>query len=158
MVELDVKIEAGDLYDYMLMHAYHSCSGLASGGVGAIAVISGIVRGYPVFVIMGLFLLLYLPASLFLKSRQQAQATPAFQRPLHYVLDEKGITISQDGERQSQDWGDMVKAVSTGRSIIVYTGKVNATIFPEREMGDKRAYVIEMISTHMPPKKVFIRK
>jgi hypothetical protein len=51
----------------------------------------------------------------------------------------------------------MVKAVSTGHSIIVYTSRVNATIFPNRETKDKRMDVIRMISTHMPPKKVRIR-
>ena len=67
------------------------------------------------------------------------------------------ITVSQNGEEQHQDWGDMVKALSTGHSIIVYTSRVNATIFPKREMGDKKTDVIEMISTHMPPQKVKIR-
>ena len=54
-------------------------------------------------------------------------------------------------------WGDMYKAVSTGRSIILYTSRVNATIFPKRQLGDSKASVIEMISTHMPPARVKIR-
>lgn len=157
MVELDVKIEAADLYDYMLMHAYNSASGLLGSGVGAVAVLVGILKGQPVFLAAGIVLLLYLPVTLFLKSRQQALSNPAFGQPLHYVLDGQGITVSQNGEEQHQDWGDMVKAVSTGHSIIVYTSRVNATIFPRREMGDKRTDVIEIISTHMPPKKVHIR-
>ena len=65
--------------------------------------------------------------------------------------------MSQNGETQHQDWENMVKAVSTSRSIIVYTSKVNATILPKRVMGDKKTDVIEIISTHMPPKKVRIR-
>lgn len=157
MVELDVKIEAGDLYDYMLMHAYHSASGLLGSGVGAVAVLVGFMKGQPVFLLAGAVLLLYLPWTLYVKSRQQALANPAFKEPLHYVLDEQGLTVSQNGQEQHQGWDSMVKAVATGRSIIVYTSRVNATIFPEREMGEKRTDVIEMISTHMPPKKVHIR-
>lgn len=157
MVELDVKIEAGDLYDYMLMHTYNSAAGLLGSCVGAMAVLFGIVKGQVLFLLAGAVLLLYLPATLFLKSRQQALANAAFREPLHYVLDERGITVSQNGEEQHQDWELMVKAVSTGRSIIVYTGRASATIFPRREMGDKTTAVIEMISTHMPPKKVRIR-
>lgn len=157
MVELDVKIEAGDLYDYMLMHTYHSASGLLGSGVGAVAILVGIMRGQFLFLLAGLVLLLYLPWTLYLKSRQQALSNPAFKEPLHYLLDEQGITISQNGQEQHQDWDSMVKAVATGHSIIVYTGRINATIFPNREMKDKRTDVIEMISTHMPPKKVRIR-
>lgn len=83
---------------------------------------------------------------------------PAFQKPLHYTLDEEGITVSQDGVEQKQAWEDMVKAISTTRSIIVYTSKVNATILPKRELGDQKAAVIEMISKHMKPAKVKIKE
>lgn len=157
MVELDVKINASDLYDYMLMHSYNNASGLLGSGLGAAAVIAGLMRGQFIFVLGGIVLLVYLPWTLFLKSRQQALNNPAFRQPLHYVLDEHGITISQNGDEQHQSWEDMVKAVATGRSIIVYTGKNSATIIPVRDIGDKRTDVIEIISTHMPPRKVRIR-
>lgn len=157
MIELDIKIEAKDLYDYMLMHTYHSAAGLLGSGVGSVVFLVGILKGEFLFIIAGLVLLLYLPWTLFLKSKQQALNNPAFKQPLHYKLDETGITISQGDVEQHQDWENMVKAVSTGQSIIVYTSRVNATIFPKREMGEKRTDVIEMISTHMPPKKVNIR-
>ena len=120
-------------------------------------VIVALAKGQWIFLIGGIALLLYLPWILLIKSRQQALSNPVFQQPLHYVLDEQGITISQGETSTCQAWEDMVKAVSTGRSIIVYTSRVNATIFPKNQMGDKRAAVIEMISTHMPPKKVKIR-
>ena len=74
-----------------------------------------------------------------------------------HEIDVNGITVSQGELSEGQSWENMVKAVSTPRSIIVYTSRVNATIFPKREMGDKTPYVIEMISTHMPPAKVKIR-
>ena len=157
MLELDIKIEAGDLYDYMLMHHYHTAAGVLGSGVGAVALLVGVARGEVVFLIAGILLLLYLPWTLFIKSRQQILGNPLFREPLHYKLDDSGITISQNGEEQHQDWESMVKAVSTGHSIIVYTNRVNATIFPKRQLGDKKTDVIEMISTHMPPAKVKIR-
>lgn len=157
MVELDVKIEAGDLYDYMLMHSYNNASGLLGSGVGAIAVLVGFTRGPVILGILGLVVLLYLPWTLFLKSRQQALNNPAFAEALHYKLDEQGITVSQGEMEEHQDWADMVKAVSTSRSIIVYTSKSSATIFPRKQMGDKTTAVIQSICTHMEPKKVRIR-
>jgi hypothetical protein len=112
---------------------------------------------YWILLIGGVILLLYLPWVLFIKSRQQVLGNPVFQQPLHYVLDENGITISQGETSTTQSWDDMVKAVSTSRSIIVYTSRVNATIFPKSQLGDKKPHVIEKISTHMPPKKVKIK-
>ncbi|MBQ2804153.1 MAG: YcxB family protein [Lachnospiraceae bacterium] len=157
MVELDVKIGAGDLYDYMLRHSYNSPAGLIGSTVGAIMVICALSARQWLLLIGGIILLLYLPWTLFIKSRQQALTNPVFKEPLHYVLDEKGMTISQGEESSCVVWENMVKAVSTSRSIILYTSRINATIFPKGQMEDKKEAVIEMISTHMPPAKVKIK-
>lgn len=157
MVELDIMIGSGDLYDYNLRHAYNSAAGLMGSILGAIMVIVGAASGTWIYIIGGILLLVYLPWTLFIKSKQQALSNPVFKEPLHYVLDDNGITISQGEVNTTQSWDDMVKAVSTSRSIIVYTSRVNATILPKSQLGDRKAAVIEVISTHMPPDKVKIR-
>lgn len=157
MLELNIKIEAGDLYDYMLMHSYNSPAGLVGSAFGALLIIFAIASRQWIFIVLGLVMLLYLPWTLFLKSRSQALGNPSFQEPLHYTLDEEGLMVSQGEASEKMAWGDMHKAVSTGRSIIVYTSRVNATIFPRRQLGSQQTAVIEMISTHMPPSKVKIR-
>lgn len=158
MVEVDVKMEAGDLYDYLLVHTYNSAAGILGSCFGGLLVVIAVLEKKWIILIAGIVVLLYLPWTLFIKSRQQMLKNTAFHKPLHYVLDEEGITVSQDDAEQKQAWGDMVKAISTARSIIVYTSRVNATIFPRRELGDKQMALIEMISTHMPPAKVKIRQ
>lgn len=157
MIELTVKIEAGDLYDYMLMHSYNSPAGLLGSTFGAVLIIFAFATTQWLFAVLGLVMLLYLPWTLFLKSRRQILTNPSFQEPLHYRLDEEGLTVSQGEAQEKLGWESMHKAVSTGRSIILYTSPVNATIFPKRQMGEDRAAVIGMIATHMPPKKVKIR-
>ncbi len=157
MLELEVKIEAKDLYDYLLMHTYNSASGVTGTAAGAVFILLAVFTGRWIFILFGILLLVYLPWTLFLKSRQQVLKNPSFQQPLHYLLDEEGLSISQGQERVQYLWDELYKAVSTGRSIIVYTSPVNATIFPKRQMEDKTADLIQIISTHMPPKKVKIR-
>ena len=157
MLELDVKIEAKDLYDYMVAHTYSKPFNILASCFGGLLVVMGAMTSRWVFVIGGIALLLYLPWNLFLKSRQQAVNNPAFKQPLHYVLDDTGITVSQGEVSQSQTWENMYKAISTNKSIIVYTSPVNATIFPRRVLGADTARCIEIISTHMPPAKVKIR-
>jgi len=157
MVEVDVKITAGDLYDYMLMHTYNSAAGLIGSAFGAVLIIYALGKQEWLFLALGIVMLVYLPWTLFMKSRRQA-LSPIFQEPLHYLLDEEGLTVSQGEEEGKMVWGDMYKAMSTNRSIILYTSPVNATIFPKRDLGDKKMAVIEMISTHMPPAKVKIRQ
>lgn len=157
MVKLTVKIEAGDLYDYMLRHSYNSPAGILGSAFGAVLIIFALASQHWVVLVLGALMLLYLPWTLFIRSRKQILSNPSFQEPLQYVLDQTGLTISQGEEEAGMAWEDMYKAVSTSRSIILYTSRVNATIFPKRELGDQKAAVIEMISTHMPPGKVKIR-
>ena len=157
MLELDVKIESKDLYDYMLRHSYNSPSGILGSCFGALLVVLAVLTGQWMYRVFGIIMLAYLPWTLFLRSKKQALTNAGFQKPLHYVLDDTGVTISQGEESVQYLWEEMVKAVSTGRSIILYTSPVNATLFPRRELGDKTAAVIEMISTHMPANKVKIR-
>lgn len=157
MVEVTVKITAGDLYDYMLMHTYNGASGILGSAFGAVLVVYALATRQWLFVVLGIVLLLYLPWTLFIKSRRQS-LNPTFQEPLHYVLDAEGLTVSQGEVSSQMAWADMYKAASTSKSIILYTSPVNATIFPKRDMGDKTAAVIGMISTHMPPAKVKIRQ
>lgn len=157
-IQLDVKIQASDIYDYMLYHQYTSAAGLIGSGVGALMVISYFMNKQAIFLIAGVVILCYLPWTLFIKSRQQILMNPVFKNELHYVIDEEGITVSQGEEQQKQSWKDMHKAVSTARSIIIYTSKINATIIPKRYMKDSKMQVIQLISTNMPPKKVKIRQ
>ena len=157
MLELTIKIEAGDLYDYMLMHSYNSPAGLIGSAFGALLIVFAFATRQWIFIVLGLVMLLYLPWTLFIKSRSQILSNPFFQEPLKYILDEEGLTVSQGEAWEKMAWEDMHKAVSTGRSIILYTSRVNATLFPKRLLGDKKAAVIEIISTHMPPTKVKIR-
>lgn len=157
MLELTVKIEAGDLYDYMLRHSYNSPAGILGSTFGALLVLFALATKQWIFLVLGVVMLLYLPWTLFIKSRSQILSNAFFQEPLHYTLDEEGLTVSQGEAEEKMAWEDMYKAVSTGRSIILYTSHINATIFPKRQLGDQKMAVIEMISTHMPPKKVKIR-
>ena len=156
-MEFDVKITGGILYDFLMYHNYSKISNLIANIVGALVLIGGIVNSHMMFIICGAILLLYMPISLFMKAKQQQLASPAFKKPLHYKLSEEGVFVSQDGQEEMQKWDDMYKAVSTPKSIILYTTRVNACIFPRKDLGTDVPKLMEIISTNMDPKKVKIR-
>ena len=110
MVETDIKITAADLYDYMLMHTYNSASGIIGSTAGALFVVAAFLTQRWVLLIAGAIILLYLPVTLHTKSKLQWTANEAFQKPLHYVLDDQGVTVSQGEVSESQSWENMVKA------------------------------------------------
>lgn len=155
-LEFDVKIDSKILYDYMLRHTYGSFSGVLGTVVGALMLVGFFSYRHVVMLIAGVVILLYLPWTLFLRSRKQA-LNPVFKQPLHYRMTEEGVYISQGETEEFQKWEDMYKAASTRKSIILYTSAVNASIFPRADLKEKETAVIEAIHTHMPPAKIKIK-
>ena len=157
-VEFDVKISCGNLYDYLVHFTYGSMQGIIGTVAGAFFLVEYFISYQLIFLFAGIMILGYLPFSLFLKAKQQS-LNPAFKKPLHYKLTNEGVTVSQGEEEQSQKWEDMYKAGSTVGSVLLYTAKRNASIFPKKQLREQGVYekTVEMISTHMPPKKVNIR-
>lgn len=156
-LEFDVKVTSDALYDYLLYHTYTSFSGMLGTLVGALLIIVFVSTKYPIYLIAGIVLIGYLPCTLFVKAKQQALNTPAFKKPLHYKMTDEGVSVSQGDSEEMQGWDSCVRAVSTSKSIILYTSRTTASIFPKKDLGDKKDALIQMISTHMPPKKVKIR-
>lgn len=158
-VEFDVKITATDLYDYMLSHTYSSFSGLFGSIVGAFFIILyfGMDTQF-LYLFAGVVILLYVPCSLFLRAHKQVALNEAFKKPLHYVLTDEGVTVSQGENEMFQGWDVVYKAKSTNRSLLIYTSKVNAWIFPKRDLGKDKEAVIQLISAHVAPNKVKIKQ
>ncbi len=157
MIECDVKIGKADLYDYNLKYTFGKIVNIIAEILGFAAVVYGIYGGnYPLAVI-GAIVVVYLPVTLWIRSAQVAALSPAFKNPLHDRLDDEGLTVSQGENEETIKWQDCVKAVSTSRSVLVFTSRTGATIFPRNQLGDKMPLVIQCISRNMSPDKVSIK-
>ena len=55
------------------------------------------------------------------------------------------------------EWSVVEKVVSTRKSIIVYTSRVRAIIFPKEFIGDQYDELITLIRENLPAAKVKIR-
>lgn len=158
LLEFDVHINAGVLYDYMLKHTYSGLQGILATVIGVLLIMLFLSGSGILYLIFGIVVIVYIPISLFMSANRQAMAVEAFKKPLHYRMLEEGIEVSQGDIVELQKWEGMVKAISTGKSIIVYTSKIKAAIFPRTDLGGQAMEVIEIISTHMDPQKVKIKQ
>lgn len=157
LFEVDIHMNASVLYDYFLRHVYTTFSGMLGTIIGVLMITVYFVKGISVlYLICGIIIILYLPWSLFLTAKKQS-LQESFKNPLHYAFYENGVEVSQGETRQMQKWEDMIKAVSTSKSIVLYTGKNSASIFPRKDLGENTERLIRIIFTHMDPKKVKIK-
>lgn len=160
MVETDIKLTVGDLYDYNLRHSYTKISTLLATVVGIAGIAVGLYwrqQYWMMMVAIGALLVLYMPITLFVKSSQTIALSPVMKKPVHYLMNEEGITVTLDGQSQTLPWSGVVKAVSTGRSIIIYTSKNSASVFPRKQLGEALPALIQTIATNVDPKKNKIR-
>ena len=144
-MELDVQITKKDLYDYQLHHAYTSPSGLFGTIVGCLFVVGFINTGTPLYLVIGAFIILYFPWTL------------VFRKPLHYRLSEEGLEISTEEEKQPVSWESITKASSTGKTIMLYTSRTNAFLFPKRVLGERSGEFVQLVSRYVAPDKMKIK-
>jgi hypothetical protein len=157
--EFDVRMTTAALYDYNMHHAYTSASGLLGTMVGILLIIGFFMNtDYLPMLAAGLIIILYMPVTLYTRAKKQMLLNPAFKKAMHYAMDDEGVTVSDGTDEMKVEWTDMYKAYSTNQSIILATSKINAWIFPKKDLKEDRYALIEMISTHMPPDKVKIKQ
>ncbi|MBR2401775.1 MAG: YcxB family protein [Lachnospiraceae bacterium] len=163
-VKFQVQMTDKYMYDFMLYHNYTQMSGLigAVAGVLCLAVFltkatGGDMQAAMLWLMCAILFLVVNPYNLKTRAKMQVKNTPMFQKPLEYELTEEGVVVRQDDQSEMITWEDFTKAVSTGKSVLLYIGRIRAIIFPKEYMGEQYEEVLKMIHTHMPPKKVKIR-
>ncbi len=154
LYEVDVHMSTSILYDYMLRHTYMSLTGPIATILGAMCLWFFAKGGGVLYLMVGIVIIAYLPWTLFLNAKRQILTVEAFKKPLHYSFTKDGIYVSQDGRTEMQKWENMHKAVSTGKSVIVYTAKSNASIFPRKDLGNDAGILLEILCKHMEPAKI----
>lgn len=152
--EVDVHMNASVLYDYMLRHTYTGLSGPIATIIGLMLLVFWGNGAGVIYLIAGIIVIAYLPWNLFLSAKRQALTNEAFKKPLHYSFTRDGVYVSQGESVEMQKWENMYQAVSTGKSVILYTSRVNASIFPREDLGNDATALLEILCRYMDPKKI----
>jgi len=163
-VKFQVQMTDKYMYDFMLYHNYTHASGLMSAIAGVLCfavfltkVTGGEMQSSIVWLMCAILMLVINPQNMKSRAKMQVKNTPMFQKPLEYELGDEGITVRQEEAETIVPWEEVTKAVSTGKSVLLYMGRIRAIILPKECMGEQYEEVLKMIHTHMPPKKVKIR-
>lgn len=160
MVSFEVTITGRDMFDYNVYHNYRHFQGILSLLLGIVMLVlcaASFGTGANVTYILvtgffGLYFTIFTPLRIYLKSYQTVKLTPSFRKPIRYSVSEEELVIEQDGQMAKIAMEEIIKAVDTGKSIVLYVSSVRAYIFPKRDVGEKIPELVEVI------KKSKIRK
>lgn len=157
--EFQIKLKTGDMYRFLMYHAYHGASGIFSVVAGLALVlyyvlpVSSRTQNSWIYLLFGVLFLVYQPWTLYTNAVRQVKLNPAFQKPLHYAVSDEGIAVQQGESSAQAGWEQVTKVRETGRSIFVYTGKKNAYIWVKKQLGKQEAQVRALLEKHVPAQK-----
>lgn len=163
-VKFSVKITEKHIVDFQLKHGRTQFAGIFGMvatlfclGVGIWDVINlAIGDSFMWFACAGI--LHFFPRQqLKAKAKRQIRSSETFQHEIEYEFNENGITSRQGEIEVKNEWSVVEKVVSTRKSIIVYTSRVRAIIFPKEFIGDQYDELITLIRENLPAAKVKIR-
>ncbi|MGN0335717.1 MAG: YcxB family protein [Lachnospiraceae bacterium] len=142
--EFDVQMDEKTLYDFMMHHNYKAGSGYLWPMIGVFAFVLAIISGGTapisyrlIYVMFGLIFIFYIPFDLKRKSKKQLKQNPFYAKPIHYVINEEGITTSQDEQETFIPWEKFRKVNLSRCNVIIYMPNKRACVIPREVFGGK---------------------
>ena len=160
-VEFDIKLTSKDMYRFNMYQAYSGFQGWFSIFLAFICFLSAVVtfREQPstkivFYLLFGIILLLYLPGTLWLRSKQSMAASEILQGRLHYLIDEEGIHVTQGEAEGTLPWNQVYKMVANKHNVLIYSTRINAYIIPRDQLSGKYGELAELAKTQLPKYRV----
>ena len=111
-MQFDIKLKSQDMYRFNMYQTYTGFHGWFSIIVSIIIfIVAGLTYGglditYTVlYIAFGIIFLLYMPVTLWLRSKSALAASEVLRGTLHYLVDENGFTVSQGEESANLPMG-----------------------------------------------------
>ena len=157
--EFDFQMDEKTLSDFYMSYNMSGISGFIWPILGALAIVIAILSGETtpttyrlLYVVFGLIFIFYIPWDLKRKAKKQIAKNPAYAKPIHYVLDETGITTVQEENSATLEWKHFSKIKRTKRSMILYMRNRNACVIPLEVFGDDLEEACSWLKTKVEQK------
>lgn len=163
-LEFDIKLEAKDMFRFNMYQTYTSFSGWFSilfgaalfGFAGYTCFTYG-EAGYvnaALYAVAGVFLLVYMPFTLWMRAGRSIKASPVLSNVLHYHVDEDGFTVTQGEASGVLAWKQIYKMVSTKNNVLVYSNRMNAYVIPRAQLGEHYVPLAKLATDKLPKFRV----
>lgn len=137
--EFDFQMDENTLGDF---YKSHNTGGFLWPMIGVFAIGLAIISGgtTPIsyrllYVLFGLLFIFYIPFDLKRKAKKQVKTNPYYAQPIHYILDEEGVTTIQGENEAKVTWDKFSKVKLTKKSMFLYMRNKNACVFSLNVFG-----------------------
>lgn len=164
--EFDVKLSAQDLFGFNMYQTY-------LGGVhGAVSILMALVFwisagftlrqgqvGYGVlYIAAGVLFLVYMPVSLWLRSKKTILTNKVLSQTLHYEVSDECIKVTQGEETGELPWNLVYKIIANDKRILIYSNRINAYVVPREQIGKQYDTFVQIASKQLESYRLKVKK
>lgn len=142
-VEFDAQLQIKNLYQFNIYQAYKGMQGMLSIFIPLFVFVIVIMNWGKVTLEtsllnlgLGILFLLYVPVSLWFRSKKTLKQNEVLSNPLHYEFTEEQICVTQGEQRVEFKWENIYRMVTVGDLLLIYTNRMNAYVIPKAQVGD----------------------
>ncbi|MBR4139151.1 MAG: YcxB family protein [Lachnospiraceae bacterium] len=133
--EFDFQMDEKTLGDFYTSHNMGGISGYLWPMLGGLAIVMAFLAGNTtpilyriIYVLFGVMFVFYIPFDLKRKAKKQVATNPVYSQPIHYILDEEGVTTVQGEKEAKLTWDKFTKVKLTKHSMFLYMRNKNACV------------------------------
>ena len=89
------------------------------------------------------------PLMLYVKAKKQAIENPVYEMKTYYTLNEDGIFVELGEDSATIEWARVLKISHVMGLNILYTGRKQAFVFPDYELGEDKDKMLSYMKEHM---------
>lgn len=155
-IKFNTQVGKKELYHFLMHHFYTSFSGIFGillSLAAFVVLLLNIGKGEPfqllILLIMASLFTILQPLQMLQKAEKQIKVNPVFQKPLHYVVNKRGICVSQNGEASTIEWNEIQRIVETKKAFFVYMNTMNANVIPKEQIMDVKDNFRKLVKENM---------
>lgn len=160
-VTFDIQLKPKDLFRFNMYQTYTTTQGPISIILAILVFVMAGVSFYKgdmsygvMYGVGGVFFLVYIPVSLWLRARHTLAGNAVLSGVLHYTIGDEGIRVTQGEDSGVLPWDQIYKIVGTQKQVLIYSNRVNAYIIPREQLGDKYGSMAELAGTKLEKYRV----
>lgn len=161
-MEFDATLTEQDVIRFNLYHTFSRFFTWFTMALGVVALIFAAVFSHrisgtltAIYILLGLFLLIYIPLNPVLMARHRMKVTPSMREPLHYQIDEAGVAVSREGESASLSWEKFYRVVFRETAVYLYSSRIYAYVIPKAALADgKEEELKTFVTSHLERRRI----
>lgn len=161
-MEFDVTLTEQDMVRFNIYHTY---SKFQSWFAMIVAVFAFFVAVWSygrvsttltvIYFLVGGFVLVYIPGNTLLSAKHRIRLMPELLEPLHYRIDDTGVTVSKNEESATLPWEQTFRFVAVKTAFYIYSNRIHAYVIPKTALSaEEESQLKDLAKRHMEPRRV----